>query len=206
MNDRNGDSQKSIVEPISSKPVPDARHKSTEIYHILFPLCASSSAGCLTASPRHIAQYRLTCGSLACACSKDWHHLLRLRLLRIFRGSDATRSPGSCPTPTRDSDRPRLDRSSNSLIFSLAQCQHCYNIHNGTLAAVEFAKTRKRDQTNRLCDSDTKCTMTTKEAKESILSIKVNAALVGHDLGPFEPVEVLTGGYKARCRRCNQSA
>jgi hypothetical protein len=48
--------------------------------------------------------------------------------------------------------------------------------------------------------------MTTKDAKESILEIQVNAALSGHDLGPFEPVEVLTGGYEARCRRCNQSA
>ena len=67
--------------------------------------------------------------------------------------------------------------------------------------------------------------MTTKEAKESILSIQVDAALAGHDLTvkpkgdilltsgefdlicyPFEPVEVLTGGYEARCRRCNQSS
>ncbi len=45
-----------------------------------------------------------------------------------------------------------------------------------------------------------------KAAKESILAIQVNAALSGHDLGPFEPVEVLTGGYEARCRKCNQSA
>ncbi len=37
-----------------------------------------------------------------------------------------------------------------------------------------------------------------KEPKESILEIQVNAALTGHDLGPFEPVEVLTGGYEAR--------
>ena len=44
------------------------------------------------------------------------------------------------------------------------------------------------------------------EARESILEIQVNAALAGHDLGPFEPVEVLTGGYEARCRKCNQSA
>jgi hypothetical protein len=36
--------------------------------------------------------------------------------------------------------------------------------------------------------------MITKEAKESILEIQVNAALTGHDLGPFEPVEVLIGG------------
>ena len=45
-----------------------------------------------------------------------------------------------------------------------------------------------------------------REAKASILEIQVNAALAGHDLGPFEPVEVLTGGYEARCRNCNQSA
>ena len=48
--------------------------------------------------------------------------------------------------------------------------------------------------------------MTAKEARESILSIPVDAALTGHDLGPFEPVEVLTGGYEARCRRGLQSA
>jgi len=48
--------------------------------------------------------------------------------------------------------------------------------------------------------------MSTKDAKESILSIQVDAALSGHDLGPFEPVEVLTGGYEARCRKCDQSA
>ncbi len=39
--------------------------------------------------------------------------------------------------------------------------------------------------------------MLTNDAKESILEIQVNAALSGHDLGPFEPVEVLTGGYEA---------
>ena len=48
--------------------------------------------------------------------------------------------------------------------------------------------------------------MTPKVAKESILEIQVNTPLTGHDLGPFEPVEVLTGGYEARCRKCNQSA
>ena len=30
-------------------------------------------------------------------------------------------------------------------------------------------------------------TMLTKDAKESILSIQVNAALAGHDFGAFEP-------------------
>ncbi len=43
-----------------------------------------------------------------------------------------------------------------------------------------------------------------KDAEESILSIQVDATLSGHDLGPFEPVEVLTGGYEARCRKCKQ--
>ncbi len=44
------------------------------------------------------------------------------------------------------------------------------------------------------------------DLKASLLEIQVNAALSGHDLGPFEPVEVLTGGYEARWRKCNQSA
>lgn len=48
--------------------------------------------------------------------------------------------------------------------------------------------------------------MTTKEAKEAILEIQVNAALAGHDLGPFEPVDTVTGGYQAKCRKCNQTA
>ena len=45
-----------------------------------------------------------------------------------------------------------------------------------------------------------------KEPKESILHIQVDASLARHDLGPFEPVEVFTGGYEARCRKYNQSA
>ncbi len=44
------------------------------------------------------------------------------------------------------------------------------------------------------------------DLKASLLEIQVNNALAGHDLGPFEPVEVLTGGYEARCRLRNQSA
>ncbi len=48
--------------------------------------------------------------------------------------------------------------------------------------------------------------MINKDAKASILSVQADAALSGHELGPFEPVEVLTGGYEVRCRKCNQSA
>ena len=40
--------------------------------------------------------------------------------------------------------------------------------------------------------------MLTQDTRESILEIQVDAALAGHDLGPFAPVEVLTGGYEAR--------
>jgi hypothetical protein len=39
--------------------------------------------------------------------------------------------------------------------------------------------------------------------RESILETQVDAALAGHDLGPFERVE---NGYQARCRRCGQTA
>jgi hypothetical protein len=45
-----------------------------------------------------------------------------------------------------------------------------------------------------------------RELKDAILEAQVEASFQGHDLGPFEPVEVLTGGYEARCRKCNQSA
>jgi hypothetical protein len=38
--------------------------------------------------------------------------------------------------------------------------------------------------------------MLTKDAKESVLEIQVNTAPVGHNLDPFEPVEVLTRGYE----------
>ena len=46
-----------------------------------------------------------------------------------------------------------------------------------------------------------------KAVRESILEIQVNAALAGHDLGPFEQVKTFEGaGYQAKCRRCNQTA
>ena len=49
-------------------------------------------------------------------------------------------------------------------------------------------------------------TTLTLETKESILEIQDDAALTGNDLGPFEPVAVLTGGHEAGRRKCNQSA
>lgn len=40
---------------------------------------------------------------------------------------------------------------------------------------------------------------------EAILEIQVNAALAGHDYGPFEAVDTWTkGGYEARYRRCQK--
>ena len=39
-------------------------------------------------------------------------------------------------------------------------------------------------------------------AREAILEAQVNAALSGHDLGEFEPVDSLAGGCEARyCRK-----
>jgi hypothetical protein len=44
--------------------------------------------------------------------------------------------------------------------------------------------------------------------KDSILEIQVNAALAGHDLGPFDPVESSFegAGYQAECRKCGLTA
>ncbi len=45
------------------------------------------------------------------------------------------------------------------------------------------------------------------DPRASILAIQVNAALAGHDLGKFDPVETFDGaGYQAKYRRCNQTA
>lgn len=33
----------------------------------------------------------------------------------------------------------------------------------------------------------------------------MNAALSGHDLGPFEPVDTVSGGYQAECRKCGET-
>ncbi len=45
--------------------------------------------------------------------------------------------------------------------------------------------------------------MSAKTARESILEIQINAALTFHDLGAFEPVEVLSGGCEVGCQLCN---
>ena len=50
-------------------------------------------------------------------------------------------------------------------------------------------------------------TTLSREAKESILEIQVNAALTGHDLGPFDPVDTFEGaGYQVKCRKCGLTA
>jgi len=41
------------------------------------------------------------------------------------------------------------------------------------------------------------------ETKSSVLEIQVNAALAGHDLGPFDPVESFDGvGYQVTLTPC----
>ena len=47
--------------------------------------------------------------------------------------------------------------------------------------------------------------MPTKSAKGAILEAQVNAALSGHDIGPFEPVDTRIGGWQAEGRRCHQT-
>lgn len=48
--------------------------------------------------------------------------------------------------------------------------------------------------------------MTNPAFKESVLEIQVNAALAGHDFGPFEPVDTLTGGHQVTCQRCGMTS
>lgn len=48
--------------------------------------------------------------------------------------------------------------------------------------------------------------MVSQETKDAILQAQVDAALSGHDIGPFEPVNTwTTGGYDAHCRQCGKS-
>ena len=44
--------------------------------------------------------------------------------------------------------------------------------------------------------------MTNDQARPAILEAQVNAALAGHDLGPFPDVD---NGYQAACRRCGKT-
>ena len=44
------------------------------------------------------------------------------------------------------------------------------------------------------------------EFKEAVLEALVEAALGGHDIGPQEPVETVTGGYEAKCRLCEATS
>ena len=43
-----------------------------------------------------------------------------------------------------------------------------------------------------------------KIVKTAILEIQINASLSGHDLGPSEPVDTVSGGYEVYCRKCGQ--
>ena len=45
----------------------------------------------------------------------------------------------------------------------------------------------------------------TDQARPAILEAQATAALAGHDLGPFEPVDPEIGGYQAACRRCGKT-
>jgi hypothetical protein len=45
----------------------------------------------------------------------------------------------------------------------------------------------------------------TDQARAAILEAQVDAALAGHDLGPFETVDPEIGGYQAACRRCGKT-
>ena len=38
------------------------------------------------------------------------------------------------------------------------------------------------------------------QLREAILESQVEAALQGHEIGPFEPVDTMSGGYEAGCR------
>jgi len=70
----------------------------------------------------------------------------------------------------------------------------------------QYSMARYRKSTGKYGDQSAR-RMTTESAKGAILETQVNAALSGHDIGPFEPVETFEGaGYQARCRRCNQTA
>lgn len=41
--------------------------------------------------------------------------------------------------------------------------------------------------------------------QENMMEVMVSAAMDGHDLGPWEAVEGKSGGYQARCARCDRT-
>ena len=43
------------------------------------------------------------------------------------------------------------------------------------------------------------------DLKAPMLEVQVEAAMQGRDLGPFESVGTLTGGYQAECRQCGKT-
>jgi len=43
---------------------------------------------------------------------------------------------------------------------------------------------------------------TREKLREAILEAQAEAALGGHELGPFKEVDTITGGYEARCKLC----
>ena len=45
----------------------------------------------------------------------------------------------------------------------------------------------------------------TARLRENVLEAQVRAALAGHDIGPFDPVNSTAGGYQAECRKCFQT-
>ncbi len=47
--------------------------------------------------------------------------------------------------------------------------------------------------------------MISQETKDAILEAQVIAALQGHDIGPFEPVDPDIDGWKAGCRQCGRA-
>ena len=46
---------------------------------------------------------------------------------------------------------------------------------------------------------------TTSDFKESVLAAQAEAALGGHELGPFQTADTITGGYEATCTLCQMT-
>ena len=46
---------------------------------------------------------------------------------------------------------------------------------------------------------------TREKLREAILEAQAEAALGGHDIGSFQAVDTITGGYEARCKLCQMT-